>query len=405
MPTLASTNRVALAYMPEITYNVTPVSGTPKNLRMTGESLSFDRTKESDKEIRDDRQMNTTTTVDAQASGDVKVHFQYGEYDPLFAALMQDSFTVFGTNGVGATFVGTFTATTITASVATTGSSIFTDLKLGQWFRLLAPANANNGKLLRVSTTVAPTTTVITLDTNTPAVVAAGVTGCALQTSRLTNGTTMPSFTIERKMADVTQFMSYRGMCVSKFATSFSAGSLNDATFTFMGSGFARGTATTLPGAPAASLTYDITNSVTGVGNIWKGGVALVEAIKSMTLDIDNTLRGQKAIGTLGNVGIGVGTFSVKGSLEIYFANGNMYDDFANDAFTSISLSVQDSAGNGYVISLPRVQLTSAKVQAGSRDADLMASFEYQAYADLANATPALRKTIFMDRVGAAVVP
>lgn len=403
--TFASTNRVQLSYIPEATYNVTPGSGTPKNLRMTGESLDFARTKESDKEIRDDRQMNTTTTVDAQASGDVKVHFQYGEYDPLFAALMQDSWTVFGTNGVGATFTADYTTTTITASVATSGTSIFTSLQKGQWFRLLAPTSANNGKLFRVSTTVAPTTTVITLDSNTPATAGTAIANCAIQTSRLTNGVTMPSFTLERKMADVTQFMAYRGMCVSKFATSFAAGSLNDGTFTFMGSGFKRDVATTLPGVPAASLTYDITNAVSGVGNIWKGGVALVESIKSMTLDIDNSLRGQKAIGVLGNAGIGVGTFMIKGSLEVYFANGNMYDDFANDAYTSISLAVQDSAGNGYVITLPRVQLTSAKVQAGSKDADLMASFEYSAFADLSNATVALRKTIFMDRVGVAVVP
>lgn len=403
--TFASTSRVQLSYIPEATYNVIPVSGTPKNLRMTGESLDFAQTKESDKEIRDDRQMSSSTTVDAQASGDVKVHFQYGEYDVLFAALMQSSWAVFGTNGVGASFTADFTATTITASVATSGSSLFTNLQRGQWFRLLAPSNANNGKLFRVSSSVSPTSTVITLDASTPATVASSVANCAIQTSRLTNGVVMPSFTLERAITDVGQYMAYSGMCVSKYATSFSAGSLNDATFTFMGSGFDRDTSTMMPGAPAASLTYDITNAVAGVGNIWSKGVPLVDSVKTMTLDIDNSLRGQKAIGTLGNAGIGVGTFMVKGSLEVYFANGAMYADFESDTYTSISLSVQDSAGNGYVISLPRVLLTSAKVQAGSKDQDLMATFEYQAYADLTNAVPALRKTIFMDRVGVAVLP
>lgn len=401
--TFASTNRVQLRYIPEATYNVIPVTGNPKDLRMTGESLDFAQTKESDKEIRDDRQMSSSTTVDAQASGDVKVHFQYGEYDTLFAALMQNSWTVFGTNGVGATFTADFTATTITASIATSGSSIFTSLQKGQWFRLLSPTSANNGKLFRVSTITAPTTTVITLDVSTPATVGSTIANCVVQSSRLTNGVTMPSFTLERAMNDVSQFMAYSGMCVSKYSTSFSAGALNDATFSFMGSGFDRDTSTMLPGSPIASLTYDITNSVEGVGNIWAKGVPLVDSIKSMTIDIDNSLRGQKAIGTLGNAGIGVGTFMVKGSLEVYFADASMYDDFKNDVFTSINVSVQDTAGNGYVITLPRVMLTSAKVQASGTNADLMASFEYQAYADLANAVVGLRKTIFMDRVGVAV--
>jgi hypothetical protein len=389
----------------ESVYNTIPVSGNPYNLRMTGESLDFTRTKESDKEIRDDRQLSTTTTVDAQAAGDIKVHVQYAEYDRLFAAVLQDTWTVFGTNGVGTTFTADYTATTITASVATSGSSIFTSLQKGQWFRLLAPSTANDGKLLRVSSSVAPTTTVITLDANTPATVATATALCVIQTSRLTNGVTMPSFTLERGMSDINQFMAYRGMCVSKFATQFSAGALNDGTFSFMGSGFTRNTATNLPGTPVVSQTYNITNGVTGVGNIWAGGAPLTDSIKSMTIDIDNTLRGQKAIGTLGNVNIGVGTFMVKGTMEVYFANGTLYDQFANDTFTSVNLSVQDTSGNGYVLTFPRVMLTAAKVQAGSKDADLMASFEYTAYADLANATTALRKTMFMDRVGVAVLP
>jgi hypothetical protein len=349
--------------------------------------------------------MSSSTTVDAQASGDVKVHFQYGEYDTLFAALMQNSWTVFGTNGVGATFTADFTATTITASIATSGASIFTSLQKGQWFRLLAPTSANNGKLFRVSTVTAPTSTVITLDVSTPATVGSTIANCVIQSSRLTNGVTMPSFTLERAMNNVSQFMAYSGMCVSKYSTSFSAGALNDATFSFMGSGFERNTSTLLPGSPIPSLTYDITNSVEGVGNIWAKGVPLVGSIKSMTIDIDNSLRGQKAIGTLGNAGIGVGTFMVKGSLEVYFADASMYDDFKNDVFTSINVSVQDTSGNGYVITLPRVMLTSAKVQASGTNADLMASFEYQAYADLSNAVVGLRKTIFMDRVGVAVLP
>lgn len=402
----ASTNREQLRYIPEVDWGVTPNTGNGINLRMTGESLDWTLTKQSDKEIRDDRQLTSTTTVDAQAAGDIKIHFQYAEYDKFYAALMQDAWVAFGTNGVGTTFTADFTTTTITASVATTGSSIFTGLKKGQWFRLLAPTNGNNGKLFRVSTVTPPTSTVITLDVSTPAVAASAIALCVIQSSRLTNGVTMPSFTLEKGMADVTQFFSYQGACISKFATSFAAAALIEGTFTVLGKNSDRDVVTILPGSPVASQPYDIDNAVGGVRTVWEGGTPITTtSIMKIDIDIDNNLRPQKAIGILGLAGIGVGTFAVKGNVDIYFADGAIYDKFLNDVYTSFTFSVQDTAGNGYVFTMPKVMLTSGKIQAGSKDADLMATFTYECYADAANADATLRKTIFMDRVGVAVLP
>lgn len=398
----ASANRVQLRYIPETDWGVTPLVGNAVNLRMTGESLDFNLTKASDKEIRDDRQMSSTTTVGASASGDVKIHMQYSEYDPFFAGLLQNTWAAHGTGGVGTTFTADFAANTITAQAAPTGANAFTTLKKGQWFLLRTPG-VNNKKLLRVSSVTAPTATLITLDAATPLTVGAGIANCTISASRLTNGVQMPSFTLEKGMADIGQFLSYRGMCVSKFSTSFASGSLTEGTFSFMGKDSERFNATSLPGSPVASKPFDITNGVTGVGKLWENGAPLTStSIKSMSIEIDNALRGQEAIGTLGYAGIGVGTFSVKGSIEIYFADGAMYDKFIQDVYTSIVLSTQDPAGNGYVFTLPRVNLTSAKVQAGGKDTDLMMSFSYEAYADIANADPTLVKTLIIDRIGVA---
>jgi len=401
----SSTNRAQLTYIKESDFGVLPTSGNGAYLRMTGETFNWNLTKQADKEIRSDRQLSSTTTVSANAAGDLKVHMQYAEYDPLLAGLMQNDWVMFGTNGVGTTFTADFTATTITASVATTGANAFTNLKKGQWFRLLAPSNANNGRLLRVSTVTAPTATVITLDAGTPAAVASAVANCAIQSSRLSNGVTMPTFSFERAAADVGQFFTFTGMAVSKFSTSFASGSLVEATFSFMGkSSGAPTTVTSMPGTTVASKPYDITNAVSGVAQVWEGGAPITgTAIKSMTLDIDNSLRGQEAIGTLGYAGIGVGTFMVKGSMEVYFADAAIYTKFISDAYTSVVLSVQDTAGNGYVFSLPRVNLTSGKVNAEAKDGDMMLSFEYEAYGDMGNADATLRQTLFIDRVGVAV--
>lgn len=403
MPDLASANTVQLRYFPEATFGTTPGAGNCMNLRMTGESLNFDRTKESDKEINATGELTSSTTVDAGVAGDIKVHMQYAEYDRFLAAVLRNTWSAFGTNGVGATFSGTFTTTTITAGSATSGSSIFTNLKKGQWFRLLAPTDSNNGKLLRVSTTTAPTTTVITLDASTALTAAGPIANCAIQTARLTTGTDLTSFSIERDTG-VGEFFNFRGCVPSKFSTSLAASSQIEATFSLLGKDQARGTSTMLPGTPVASNTYDIQNAVDGVGQIWEGTAPLTSTyVKSVSIDLDSGLRAQKAVGNLGLVGIGIGTFVAKGTLEVYFADGTMFDKFDDDTYTSLTFSMQDSSGNGYVITMPRVQLNSAKVMAGSKDTDLMASFEYTAYQDSANADTTLRKSVFIDRVGVAV--
>lgn len=401
--TFASADRVQLAYIKEVTPGVTPVGGNGRSLRMTGESLAFDLTKTSDKEITSDGQPTSSTTTNASAAGDLQLHIQYAEYDPFIAGVMRSDWVAFGVNGVGATFSGTFTANTITAAVATSGASIFTALQKGQWFKLAAPTHANDGQWLRTSTTVAPTATVITLDASTPLEVGAGVANCTVTSSRLTNGVALTSFTLEKQATDVIQFFTYRGMHPSKFSTSFAAESESTGSISFMGFTHELSGATKLPGVQAASQSFDIHNGVAGVGELWENGAPAGVSVKSLSMDIDSGLRQQTALGTLGAVGMGIGTIAVTGSITCYFENGDLYSKYENDTYTSLIFSTMDADGNGYVFTIPKVMLTGAKVVAGGKNTDLMAEFQFEALADRANTVPALRKTIIIDRLGAVV--
>lgn len=403
MSDLASTSRTQLRRIKETTFGVTPGAGNSSNLRFTGESFNFDIKKEESKELREDRQIGYVVPVSAGAVGGFNFHLSYSEYDPEIESILQGTWNKHGTEGVGSTFTADFTATTITASVAPTGANAFTNLQLGQWFRLVAPSNANNGRFFKVSSSVAPTSTVITVDASTPATVGSAVANCAVQTSRVANGTTQTSFSYEKEIPDAGEFFIYRGMTPGKMMLNFSSAALTDGSFEFMGKNAARDTATFMPGSPIASQAYEIQNSATGVGQLWEGGAPLSSTfIKSLQLTIDNVQRAQEAIANFGYVGIGSGTLAVTGTMEAYFADGALYDKFLDNIYTSIVVGTQDPAGNGYILTLPRVNLVSARLTAGAKDQDLMASFEIRALADDQNSTPALRKTIFIDRVGAA---
>lgn len=405
---LASSSLVQVRYIKESVFGTTPVAGNPKNLRITGESLQYSLGKVSSDEINAYRAVTSMVATSAEASGSINAEMQFGEYDDLMAGVLQSTWGAFGTNGIGVAFSATLTSTTITASAATTGTSLFTLLKAGQWFTLGGTGTANDGKMFRVSKVTAPTSTVITLDPGTPATVGGPYAATVLKVSRLSNGTTQPSYTIERASTDTGEFFAYRGMTPSSLKVSISSGSLSTMEFAFMGRDAVAANATTLPGVPVASQAFPIMSGVSGTAcALWAKGAPLAGTfVNSISLSYDNTLRAQSAICSLGSIGIGSGTINVTADLEVYFANGRaFYDEFLSNANMEIAFTTFDTQGNGYIFTLPQANISSYSLNAGGKDQDLMASISVTGLLDLGNADAALRKVMFIDRIGAALVP
>ncbi len=407
---LGNSSLVNVAIIKETTFGVVPTSATPnaaKFLRVTGESLDYTINKEASEEINSNRTVASMIPLSGSASGALESEVSYLEYDQILESTLQSAFAAFGTNGVSTAFTGTFTATTITATVAPTGTSAFTTLKKGQFFRVNGSGTANDGKVLRASLVTAPTTTVITLDASTPAVVATGSATTTISTSRLVNGNTQSSFSIERQSPDVGEYWAYTGMTPSSLDVNISAGARSTLSFNFMGKGLTRKTGSTnMPGTIAASKGYEIHSGVSGPSClIWVDGAPLVGTYaQSLTFTYDNTLREQTAICNLDAIGMGSGTIAATGTMEIYFNSGALYDKFATNTNVGITFSTLDNDGNGYIFTLPKVNFSKVATAAGGKDSDMMLSLEFTALDDRGNADATLRNLIQIDRVGVAAV-
>lgn len=394
---LASSNRAQVRYILESVFGTTPSSGNSTELRVTGESLDFAITTETSKEIRSDRQTTDQVHTGASASGGVDFELSYAEFDPLIEAVMQDTWAEYGTDGTGASLSLSLNSDTgtITAGSAPTGNDAFTSLEVGQWIKLTAPSDAADGAYLLIASR---TTTDIVVDAATPIPgtgTRASVASCTITSSRLKNGVTQRSFTVEKEFADVTQFFAFRGMTASELSLEFASGQILGGSISFMGKDSLRSGTTTLPGTPTASQTYDVMNAVSGVGEILEAGTALTgQFIKSLSLSINNGLREQDAIGTLGAVAIAAGTLNVSGNIELYLADATMYEKFRQNTATSLSFSAKDGDGNGYVFTLPKIKFSSMQVQAGGLDQDVMLSGGYQALMGAVEG-----KTLLIDRL------
>jgi len=406
MPTLASTSLAQLRYIEETIYGQIPVAGNPKELRMTGESLDYSIEKVTSEELNADRANTDMIAVNASTSGSVEAELSFAEYDDFFRAGLMGAWAPFGTNGVGTPFSATITATTITASAATTGVNAFTNLLPGQWFKLGATGTANDTRLFRVSKVTAPTTTVITLDTNTPAVAGGPYAATVLRSARLSNGKQLRTFVLEKNYSDVSEFFAYRGQAVSSFSLNMASGSITTLSFSMMGRDAVADGVTMLPGTPTASTTNRVMSGVSGEScALWANGAPITGTfISSIALNYDNALRTQNALCSLGSVGIGLGTINATLDVEMYFTSGRMFfDAFLNNTNQELLFTAMDAAGNGYVITLPKANVATYAVQAGGRDSDLMVSVQFTGLLDKANAVVGNRKVIFIDRVGAAL--
>jgi len=416
MPTLSSSNRSQLSFKLEGTYPTNwgvVQAGNGTNLRMTGESLDFTIKTEQSKEIRADRQITDIVQTGASAQGGFQYEMSYREFDAVgLEGVMQNTFTEYGVAGLSADLGDLdLTATTITADAAPLGANAFTNLQKGQWFAFIPPAGASSAvkayfksRAFRVSLVTAPTATVITLDAITPintTIAGTTLTGGQIGTSRMTNGSTMKSYTLQVSHEDVAQYRVYRGMIPSKMDFKLASGSIITGSIDFMGKDMLL-QGTSEMGTAVESKTFDVANAIKGVFDLFEaaGSVTASTFIKSLDFSIDNTLRAQEAVGVYGNAGVASGQFKVQGKLEVYFADEVFYNKFLNNEVSSLSVPVLDNEGNGYVFYIPKMKYSAAKVNSGGLDQDNMLSVDFYGLMDSTSVSPTYQKTLAIYRVG-----
>lgn len=393
--TFASGDFGQLRYIPEATPNVTPVTGNGINLRCTNQTFKAKTSVVKSKELRADRLSTGQTITDVNVDGGFPFELSGKEYDPFIEALLCSTYVHHGTSGLGTAFVLTTAAGSVTAAVAPTGSSAFTTLAAGSWFKIVPPVGATAAvkayfadKWLKVGST---TTTVITLDASTQISGAGlGITaaaGYAISQSVVANGALTPkTFTFEYAMADINQFLPYRGQQVNSLNLDLQIGAIVTGDFGFIGRGHnGMVGATTLPGSPVASQTLEVMNSAADLGALYEGNTNLLSVgsfVKSAKLSVTNNLRAQKALGVMGSAGVGLGELVITGTLELYVEDAEHYNKWYTGLNTSLVIGVADAAGNGYLVELNKIAFTDGALNPGGKGADAMLSLPFEAFYD-----------------------
>jgi hypothetical protein len=378
--TFAGSNFVALRYVPEVTFGTTPASPAMQALRYTSESLNYNADFITSQEIRSDRMTPDTIQVGAAAEGDINGELSYGTYDPLIEAAMFGTWTTTGSDVAAATDI----SIDLTASVWTLGASS-TDFTaqswvVGQFIKVegFAVAGAFYAEIVEITSAtaliIAPLTAVATE--------AAGDSIDITALEFVRNGVTKKSFTMQKEFTDLTtpEFMNFTGARVSTMSFELATASILNTSFSMMALNSVMTETQFASATEPAANTNQVMNAVDNVAAIaFDGNPSTTYSFSSLSIEVNNNLRGQSAIGTLGYIGVEAGRLSITGSIELYFEDSTLFDNFTAATAFSLSFVVEDAAGNAYIINMPRVKHTSMDIVAGGLDQDILASADFEA--------------------------
>jgi len=198
------------------------------------------------------------------------------------------------------------------------------------------------------------------------------------------------SMSVATSFNDVDKHLLQDGLRNGSFSMEVASGSIVTGTISMQGRATTSHSSTPfLEGGSYVNLqapATEVMNATTNVGNLTKDGSALATALQSISLEGDASLRNQMAVGSKFPRGIGTGRFSLTGTIQAYFENFDLYDQFIAHETVSLGFSFTDIDTNTYFWTLPAIKITSDPVAPGGIDQDVMEQLEFTAFRDAATA-------------------
>lgn len=213
--------------------------------------------------------------------------------------------------------------------------------------------------------------------------------------SRVENGAQAISahqFAVERRFEDhspITREL-FLGMALNNFNLTLSPQAIAVGSLTWFGFNSAVSDASPLYAdlyanlpVDVAAAQFDVYNTSNDIGRLGRGvdpiDAAGVNFVLEATIEINNNLRRQPAVGVFGAAGIGVGELSVTGTLSTYFDNDEILQVILTNDETTLDLITQGGDGRSMVFDLPRIKFSGGAPDVPGKNQDVTIPGTYQA--------------------------
>lgn len=189
------------------------------------------------------------------------------------------------------------------------------------------------------------------------------------------NGTTVRSFSSERRQIDLGKFEYFRGLFVNNLNLQITAAKEIDMSIDFVGfGGDPMGTVRFSGSSDIAAPTYGTMTASNNIGDLVEGGVSLIggaNCMSSGSIKIANNYDRKPVAGPLGSAGINVGSLMVSGDIDTYLGDQSLLAKGPNDTPSAFAFNMGYSAGNreGYRFDVTNTRLTTESDIPGGNEA------------------------------------
>lgn len=377
MPTTAyqaaiDSGDILLSFGSEAQWGVKPAVAF-QQLRMLSESLAGTKSRTRPGEITGLGQAPAALTTKVEAGGDLGYALSYGTYDDFFAASLR------GAWGTPINFAAQATvAATATGFTDSNNGFVAAGITKGQFIKVAGFAGATINTFYRVDTVTAGEITT----TPVPAATEAEGQDVTITGTMVRNAKVFQSFFIQKQLA-ADKFLHYAGAWPSGGSLDIGLGDFSKGSFTFLAKSEVTATADGSTGAQVAPTTGRIIDAISGISNLTRNGTAIDAVIQKISMKWSaEGARTQQGIGSSAAQGIGTGQVMVSGSLESYFKDFSLYDEFISELGGPVSFWARDVTGAGYIFTITNATIMNPKVVAGGPNQDVMATFELEGNPD-----------------------
>lgn len=211
----------------------------------------------------------------------------------------------------------------------------------------------------------------------------------------LVNGVTRHSFTLEKTFEQgVTDtFIRFTGMMVSTMALNASVQEIVGGSFGFMGKGGSVSAAALAGSTYNDSPTNDVMNAGMNFANLSINGAGSPK-LTGVSLETNNNLRLQPVIGSIDSAGVGMGQFTLNGTVTMYFENKDAYELFLAGTASDLKFTIGGAVDKQYIFTIPKLKFNDGDVPTPGNNQDVILTLPFTALFD-----PAINGTIEVERV------
>lgn len=182
----------------------------------------------------------------------------------------------------------------------------------------------------------------------------------SFSTNVLKIGQVAKTFTFEEGSVDILQYRIFTGMIVDKFSLTVPVSGLVTGKFSLVGKDQSALTGVSIDTAPTVVATPSVPMTHTGAGGFFKIGGSVVGYITALSLQVDNGVGQNFALGGGGTVrAFTPGFAKVTGTATVFFEDSVAYNLFVAGTASSLDFKL-DNGTNTHEFNMPNVKFVSA---------------------------------------------